>query len=642
MKYPFSSPVIIDVTKEPYYADNTGKVDCTAALRRAFDDVLVRERNGIRETYDKLEQMRRPDGGEVYIGFEDKIRRGKIRVIFPEYTPPACILYFPAGTYLVSDTVTYTLTDLYNVFNEEPFYTMTRGIHVMGESRESTVIRLADHAAGFEAGKQKPILAYTTDPLCCERERSNVSQLNTCVDLTIDCGHGNEGAVGLRFVANNSGRVENLRIRAEKAARGLELPCSTEGVFRHVDIEGFEVGIYSPRSSLCVFDQVNMTRISRVGILSLGSNPICRKVVCEGAPLLEVSEHSACSLTDCAGELSYGTKGDRVYEIRGTAVSQNGKSFATLSAPLSIPDFPADDGIFKTPIVCVDDFGAVGDGITDSTEAIQAAFRSGAPTVVFGIGRYLVNGTVSVPETVERVDFLFCDMQVGEKLISGECDCLFRLEGDSELPLRMSHLYTFEQFYGAFRLLCHAGRRPLILWDLHTQTAAMYFNTVRGGRVILDNCVCTTGSYSMDTCLTREGVEPIYAKMIPYEFHGQTVIAYNLNPERGDLEVLNDGGELTVLGLKCEGPGTALRTENGGVSTVLITSFGIGNPRSTVPLFHCDASSEIIVLGAKAFGAMANPEEEYPILFERQRAGATAKQILRPKEICTHFDILNP
>lgn len=61
-------------------------------------------------------------------------------------------------------------------------------------------------------------------------------------------------------------------------------------------------------------------------------------------------------------------------------------------------------------------------------------------------------------------------------------------------------------------------------------------------------------------------MESVYAKMIPYEFHGQTVIAYHLNPERGEAELLNDGSALIALGLKCEGPGTALKTVGGGRS----------------------------------------------------------------------------
>ena len=40
MKYPICARNVLDVTKPPYNADNTGKIDCTAVLRRALDDCL--------------------------------------------------------------------------------------------------------------------------------------------------------------------------------------------------------------------------------------------------------------------------------------------------------------------------------------------------------------------------------------------------------------------------------------------------------------------------------------------------------------------------------------------------------------------------------------------------------------------------
>ena len=39
MRYPEELKIIVDVTKPPYCADNTGKVDCTDALRRAYNDI---------------------------------------------------------------------------------------------------------------------------------------------------------------------------------------------------------------------------------------------------------------------------------------------------------------------------------------------------------------------------------------------------------------------------------------------------------------------------------------------------------------------------------------------------------------------------------------------------------------------------
>lgn len=51
MKYPIITKAIINVTKAPYFADNTGKTDCTAVLCQVFDDLLQREIDGVKETY---------------------------------------------------------------------------------------------------------------------------------------------------------------------------------------------------------------------------------------------------------------------------------------------------------------------------------------------------------------------------------------------------------------------------------------------------------------------------------------------------------------------------------------------------------------------------------------------------------------
>ncbi|MBQ8082038.1 MAG: hypothetical protein IJ240_09105 [Clostridia bacterium] len=93
---------IIDVTKPPYGADPTGKRDCTEVLRRAIDD-------GLRAIPDGVEAVRRKlaDIGSqnAQMGFENRIVDGKISVLFPETPEKTRFLYFPNGTYLVSDTI---------------------------------------------------------------------------------------------------------------------------------------------------------------------------------------------------------------------------------------------------------------------------------------------------------------------------------------------------------------------------------------------------------------------------------------------------------------------------------------------------------------------------------------------------------
>ena len=55
-------------------------------------------------------------------------------------------------------------------------------------------------------------------------------------------------------------------------------------------------------------------------------------------------------------------------------------------------------------IVNAKQFGAVGDGVTDDTVAIQAAFNSGATTIVLGAYTYLITNTVTLPNNV-NIDF---------------------------------------------------------------------------------------------------------------------------------------------------------------------------------------------------------------------------------------------
>ena len=637
MKYPFKTDTIIDVTKAPYFADNSGRTDCTAILRRVFDDVLQREVDAVKETFEKLQAL---GDAELYMGFENRIFKKGINVIYPEFVPPRRIIYFPAGTYTVSDTVTYTLDGLKNVMMSEPFYELTRGIHLMGENCETTVIRLADNSSGFGEGSGKPVISYTNAEGAMEGERSNVSQLNTFTDLSIDCGSGNHGAVGLRFVANNSGRVENAAFFGKKSFCALQLVVSTEGVFRNIQIDGFDVGINASKTSMCIFDDIRFGDVKVRCVDNRNANMVFWNCKSQGAPFYDPSHQpQGSSFHFVRPQLTNeGIKADRLYSLDENKMYKDGSSLCGLS--LEYEEIPRCDlEMTAENVAFVDDYGAKGDGVTDSTSAIKSAFESGKPIVMFGSGHYLVNGNIRVPSTVKLVDFMFCDMFAGESLINGDVDARFVIEGDSDETLYMRQVYTFEQFSGHFRFICHASKRTLVLKDIHNQASATYFNTVRGGKVYLDNCASTTGTYSMNTILNR-GTPPEYCAMIPYEFHGQQVWAYNLNPERADVETLNDGSSLTVFGLKVEGPGTAVRTVNGGQTRVFLSSAGIGNPAAKNALFYTDDTSDTLVFGGQAF-AMSSKRvlEEYRCIFEKLD-GTQVKRFFREAVNPFVFDIL--
>lgn len=598
MKYPENLKNIIDVTKAPYYADHTGKTDCTAVLRRVFDDLLTRERQGVKETEERLHTLGEND---VYIGFESRIEKHLVRVIFPEFVPDARIIYFPKGTYLVSDTVTYTLDDLTNIFDSKPGFEMTRGIHILGESPADTVIKLKDRCEGFSSGSPKPVLSLIKRADCLKTAASNVSQMNTVADLTVDCGSDNPDAVGIRFLANNSGKMEHITVKGDSADTGIQLAAGCEGVFRDISVSGFKTGVYANKTSVCVLDRF-----------------------------------SFADITDATVRAGYGSMTFVGFEDKDKARVQltgdlDNYAFAQ---PIAIPE--TDLTLTAGNYALVEEYGAVGDGETDDTAAIQRAFDSGKEIILFSGGHYLVNGNIRVPETVKKIDFMFCDFFAGEKLITGEVDALFTVAEDSDTPLFAEHLYTFEQFYGHFRLFCHAAHRDLVLKDLHTQTAAMYFNTVPGSRVYLDNCACTVGTYSNDCIIGRKGFTPEFCGMIPYEFHSQIVTAFNLNPERADVEVLNDHSVFTVYGFKVEGPGTAIRTVNGGKTKVVVFSCGIGDVTAKKPLFE-SRDSGLSLLNGKIFGV--TDALDYDWILDFQNNGKRTKVYKRELEHITKYRV---
>ena len=102
MIYPQNCQGIIDVTKPPYNLDNTGKTDCTETLCKIVDDILRPNLQGVIDTKNKLLAMNDPN---AVLTFENRMINGVLNVIFPDEVIPAKIIYFPKGTYLVSDTI---------------------------------------------------------------------------------------------------------------------------------------------------------------------------------------------------------------------------------------------------------------------------------------------------------------------------------------------------------------------------------------------------------------------------------------------------------------------------------------------------------------------------------------------------------
>ncbi|MBO5069705.1 MAG: hypothetical protein J6C37_05005, partial [Roseburia sp.] len=391
---------------------------------------------------------------------------------------------------------------------------------------------------------------------------------------------------------------------------GILLAGASVGSFNDIRITGFDYGILSICGHRNLFENIVLENQKIHGVLiksaiavfkDIKSKNIVPTIVFDDERTSCVSlinvEGTACNGTVCHGHNCVYTRDENGDRTSRPVMKIRDKENKKRSLNLPIENTPSFEYGDLSEWVCVDEFGACGDGITDSTEAIQRAFNSGARVVYFNEGRYLITDEIYIPPTVELIDFCYCDMAAGEKLVKGVGKGAFVVAEASCKALFMQHAYTWERFCGMFRFLRHSAKRDIVLRDNHIQAASVYFNTVPGSRVFIDDVACTTGDFSNWYIYKRAGQEPVFASNIPFEFHGQKVWARNINPERADLEMLNDGGEVVILGAYVEGPGTVIKTVNGGKSEIINFTAALAINSFDIPVIVNDNSDVSVVSG---------------------------------------------
>ena len=668
MNYKFPEcNAVIDVTKPPYNADNTGETDCTAALCKAFDDICGEYKKNLLESKEKLETMEDPN---ALITFEIRKVNGKHNVVFAEDVPLKKIIYFPNGTYLVSDTISYSIEEFRNMLFDLPYMEMNTLLRIKGESRDGVIIKLKDNCKGFEHGNDRPVISFD------QSGTSNIAMSNMVEDITVNIGKGNPGATGIRYFGNNTGAVRNVKIISEdpefRGNTGFSVTQKyvSAGLVKNLEVIGFNYGIKvtSMLLNIC-FENIALKNQKRAGFYTMDTVVAIRNLKSQNTvPALYLEgTASFVSLVDATllgghpAEAAIRQKWGQLYlrniKCDGYELLKDGGCYANpivgnyleeycAGGPVTL--FDNDKKSINLPIentpetgwenpekwVSVNSFGAKGDGITDDTEAIRAAMNSGASTVYFDAGKYLIDGVIEIPETVNRVNFMFCDLISGKNIASSKRTGVFKVVGESETPLVIEDLIAFEQFYGFCTFIEHASKRTLILSDLQTQAISMYFNSVKGGKVFIENVGNTMGGVPGAGVRT----EPLpfedkfpYSREVPsFEFNGQTVFAWHLNPERSLHEVVNNGGKVWVHGCKTEEEGTAFETFDGGSTEVtgFIAAVGLNKE---YPLVLNDNSN------VSFFGTTfcMNVNQRWPIMVKEIRNGE--EKIIRDTDMPFHY-----
>lgn len=488
------------------------------------------------------------------------------------------VLFFPAGTYLVSDTVKWS-----------------RFLRVQGENRDTTIIRLIDNAPGFDNPESpKPVVAASAvkGPPGSNKAVNGSTIANWFHHFTVETGSGNPGAVGVEYHSNNYGSLEHVTIRSGDGdgVFGLDLTHKTNGptLIAHTSIEGFDTGIKTAYMEYSVtMEDVLLSGQKEVAILNRGNILALHRITSRnrvpalrtggGNDLVTVlnSEFTGGAADAAAIESDgalyarnvkiggYGKSiakqavtwnphrnpkyetvpgrdvtGDIDEYIGDVTIHPEGKEVRALGLPIEdAPEVPIGD--LKSDWVSVRDFEelVVHEGKeTDWAPALEAAFATGKPTIYFPRGKYQVSRTVIVPATVKRLYGMDNGISKGglaDKRNPGyeTKEASLRIEGDTDDPL------LFDFF--SVSMIEHASTRPLLL-----QHARFTYRGMPGaGNVFIRDCVSPYWSFSP----------------------GQKVWARQWNVESHAVGpcILADGADVWSLGFKTEYGSQKLKAING-------------------------------------------------------------------------------
>ena len=316
-------------------------------------------------------------------------------------------------------------------------------IRIVGESREKTVIRLDDGAAGFGAGAAKPVLKY----FLLTTRGSNINIGNMLENVTVDVGRNNPGAVGVEWNSSNYGGIRNVAVLAPGGGcTGILMPKRNAcGYFSDITVDGFSTGICHRASGESVVVAEHLTVKNADLAFSVGKLPrICGSVLCLRKAALEnvktpswVSPGALLETLDC----------DFQADSRSSLVAAEDHPFV---APFALAD-----------AAVVEDFGAVGDGIVDDTAAIVKACAAGKRAVVFSRPVYRVDGSIDVPAGVEIVDALNATVV---RCSANNPDAVFRVTGFSSRPVVFRNFY----FVGGI-LVDHVSDRVVAVEDVFVE-----------------------------------------------------------------------------------------------------------------------------------------------------------------------------
>lgn len=592
----FPADAVIDLSQPPYEAKPSDGKDDTAALQRAISDHV--------------------DSGRF--------------------------LYLPAGVYEISKPL--------EARDHEGHW--RAHLTLQGAGPGQTILKLKDDAEDFDNPNQPSAMLATGSHWQAgdgDTGGGNKAFRNYVLDLTMDTGKDNPGAIALAWAVSNWGAVENVTIRSgdNQGVAGISMrrKIPGPGIIQHVAIDGFDVGVDIGDIQYGVtLEHINV-RNQRVAGVRTDKNLLhIRKLTSHNAvpAVVSTKRESMVVLIDselvgeqakwlavkCAGDLLIRdtvVKGypEPAVKCRGEVIPltnhvANWAGPTVLKTKGAETDFSALIEAEEPPAFWnadLSDWQPVGPrrkGEHDDTAAIQRAIDAGRSTVYFPTNRtYFLSDTVVVHGPVREILGMGSEISLGaakEPFSNRDKPRpLFRIDSEGEAPVFFRHIFFNAQYPGEV-LFENNATAPVVIehcggWVGNHGSRRAYQNTARATNQVFVEDVFLPG----------------------WEFTNQEVWTRQFNPENYDgdgqsPQVLNDGGQLWILGFKTEGPAPFITTKNGGVTEMLgaynYVSASANVPPKSVPYVVENAKAKLTFVTEN----FSNRDYENYLLVEQEDA----------------------
>jgi hypothetical protein len=478
-------------------------------------------------------------------------------------------ILFPAGIYLISDTIAWSDKNLHSALTWQ------------GEGFGRTIIKLKDNSAVFSNPQQPYPLIEIGNDRTKFKHAENYGN-NYMFDLSIEIGKNNPGAIGINFNNSNNGAIENVGIVSEdgKGSVGLHLGDNfASGLIDNLTVRGFDVGISGGMTvNSITLKNIRLEKQNRVGIenqhlslairrlLSINSVPAVSNIGKENSSIVLIdSELRGGDKNNVAIEnngqifirnvniqgyknsLALGNSPDEQIVKKFEKVTKTKITEFVSSQPFSIFDLPQ----LKTPTKSLNiyveetqkfvdrnlnnwanvvDYGAKPDDSIDDTVAIQKAIDSGKNTIYFPWGTYNLKDSAIVRGKVRR-------MLGFNSTLKSDRPALVVVAKEYPVSLERFNLTDGE--------LEHNSSQPLIL--RHTFVPKLQ-SVAKNSLWLLENV--TTGAIELSK------KQQLYAHQL------------NCNRSGSNPVIKNNNTTAWLFGYKTENTNTVAATFNGGVTEI--------------------------------------------------------------------------